>query len=155
MAGGLLVLAAIVYLATRPTEEERIKKTLGRLVTAVMVKEGDNVLSRTARINSTLADVADEDVRVDVPDLGIAARGRSAIAQRAAQAGVVFQSADCELLQMNIAIDEAKTTAKVDALAVFTGVRGGARRVDRRDVHFLLRSDGGWRVTSIDVRAAE
>jgi hypothetical protein len=67
----------------------------------------------------------------------------------------MFSSADCELTNMKIQIDEGATTAKVDALAVFTGVRGGDRRVDRREVHFLLRKDGHWRITTIDVRAPD
>jgi len=43
---------------------------------------------------------------------------------------------------------------KVDALAVVTGERGGERRVDKRPVHFLLRKDGDWRITTIDVAPA-
>jgi hypothetical protein len=67
----------------------------------------------------------------------------------------MFSSADCELTNTRLQIDDGATTAKVDALAVFTGVRGGDRRIDRREVHFLLRKDGHWRVTTIDVRAPD
>ena len=119
-----------------------------------MVKEGDNLLTRTARIKSELSEVVDDDVRVDVPDLHLSSTGRAAVVEKSAQAGIVFTSADCELTGMKIQLDEGGSTAKVDALAVFTGVRGGERRVDKRDVHFLLRKDGQWRVTTIDVRAA-
>lgn len=152
-----VVAAAIVVWLTffRATEEEKVRQTLGRLVKAVMVKEGDNILSRTGRIKSELAEIVDDNVRVDVPDLGISTTGRQKLVEKAAQAGLVFTSADCELTNTKIAIDAAETTAKVDAVALFTGVRGAERRVDRRDVHFLLRNDGGWKVTTIDVRAAD
>lgn len=157
VAAACAVVGAVVLWFTlfRASEEDQIKMTLGRLVKTVMVKEGDNVISRTARIKSELAEIASDDVRIDVPDLHIATTGRREIVEKAAQAGVVFTSADCELTNMRIQIDEGATTAKVDALAVFTGVRRGERRIDRRDVHFLLRKDGHWRVTTIDVRAPD
>jgi hypothetical protein len=77
------------------------------------------------------------------------------VVEKVAQAGLVFTSADCELTNQRIQIEEGATTAKVDAVAIVTGVRGGERRIDRRDVHFLLRKDGHWRVTTIDVRAPD
>ena len=154
-AGCALVAAVVLWLTLfRASEEDRINATLRRLVKAVMVKEGDNVISRTARIKSELREAVDDDVRVDVPDLGIRVTGRQALVEKAAQAGLFFSSADCELVGSRIQIDESATTAKVDTTAVFTGLRGGERRVDRRDVHLILRKDGDWRVTTIDVRAA-
>jgi hypothetical protein len=154
-AGCALVAAVVLWLTLfRASEEDRINATRRRLVKAVMVKEGDNVISRTARIKSELREAVDDDVRVDVPDLGIRVTGRQALVEKAAQAGLFFSSADCELVGSRIQIDESATTAKVDTTAVFTGVRGGERRVDRRDVHLILRKDGDWRVTTIDVRAA-
>lgn len=157
VAAGCAVIGAIVLSLTlfRTSEEDQIKKTLDRLVKTVMVKEGDNIISRTARIKSEMAEIVDDDVRIDVPDLHIATTGRKDVVEKAAQAGLMFSSADCELTNMKIQIDEGATTAKVDALAIFTGVRGGDRRVDRREVHFLLRKDGHWRVTTIDVRASD
>jgi hypothetical protein len=148
--------AIVLWLSLfRASEEDQIKKTLDRLVKTVMVKEGDNIISRTARLKSELAEIVDDDVRIDVPDLHISTTGRRELVEKAAQAGVMFSSADCELTNTRLQIDDGATTAKVDALAVFTGVRGGDRRIDRREVHFLLRKDGHWRVTTIDVRAPD
>ena len=157
VAAACAVVGAIVLWLTlfRASEEDKIKRTLDRLVKTVMVKEGDNIISRTARLKSELAEIVDDDVRIDVPDLHISTTGRKDVVEKAAQAGVMFSSADCELTNTKIQIDEGATTAKVDTLAIFTGVRGGERRIDRRDVHFLLRKDGSWRVTTIDVRAAD
>jgi hypothetical protein len=158
VAAACAVVAVIVLWLTlfRASEEEKVKKTLNRLVKTVMVKEGDNIISRTARLKSELAEIVSDDVRIDVPDLHIATTGRREVVEKAAQAGVMFSSADCELTNAKVQIDEGATTAKVDAIAVFTGVRGGERRVDKRDVHFLLRKDDGhWRVTTIDVRAPD
>lgn len=157
VAAACAVVGGIVLWLTlfRASEEDKIKQTLGRLVKTVMVKEGDNVISRTARLRSELAEIVEDDVRIDVPDLHIRATGRREVVEKAAQAGVMFTSADCELTNMRVQIDEGATTAKVDALAIFTGVRGAERRIDRRDVHFLLRKDGHWRVTTIDVRAPD
>jgi hypothetical protein len=156
VAACALVASIVIWMTVfRGSEEDRIRDTLNRLVKAVMVKEGDNLISRTVRIKSELKETVDEDVRVDVPDLHISSTGRAALVEKAAQAGLMFTSADCELTQVKVMVDEGATTAKADAVAVFTGVRGGDRRVDRREVHFLLRKDGQWRVTTIDVRAAD
>ena len=96
-----------------------------------------------------------DDVYVDVPDLSIRVTSRAALVEDATKAGLVFQSADCSLTGMTIKIDESASSAKVDALAVVTGERGGVHRVDKRPVHFLLRKDGDWRITTIDVAPAQ
>jgi hypothetical protein len=43
--------------------------------------------------------------------------------------------------------------AQVDAIARVTASRGGERKVDKRSVHFLVRKDGDWNVSTIDVAA--
>jgi hypothetical protein len=50
-----------------------------------------------------------------------------------------------------IEIDPAATFAKVDTTAVVTAVRGGDREADKRDVHVLLRKDGGWKIDTLTV----
>jgi hypothetical protein len=67
----------------------------------------------------------------------------------------MFSSADSALPHTRRPLADGATTAQVDALADFTGVRGGARRIDRREVHVVPRKDGHWRVTTIDVRAPD
>lgn len=138
----------------RPSEEDRIRKVLDRFAKAVAVKRDDNVLSRAGRINSELKETVADDVYVDVADLNIRVTNRRALAENATKASMVFSSADCELTSMTIKVDESATTAKVDALALVTGERGGDRKVDKRPVHFLLRKDGIWRITTIDVAAS-
>ena len=135
----------------RPSEEDRVRKVLDRFAKAVAVKPDDNILSRTGRLRSELKDTVTDDVHVDVADLAIRVASRASLVEEATKAGLVFQAADCSLTGMTIRIDENATSAKVDALAVVTGERGGERRVDKRLVHFLLRNDGDWRITTIDV----
>jgi hypothetical protein len=83
--------------------------------------------------------------------LNIRVTTRQSLADSATKAALAFSSADCELTNMNIKVDDSATTAKVDALALVTGLRGGERKIDRRPVHFLLRKDGSWKITTIDV----
>lgn len=148
-----VIVAAIAVGLTllRPSEEDRIRKVLDRFTKAVEVKPDDNLLSRTARLKSELKATVVDDVYVDVPDMSIRVTGRAALVENATKAGLVFQSAECTLTGTTIKVDEAATTAKVDALAVVTGDRGGERKIDKRSVHFLLRKDGDWRIASIDV----
>jgi len=154
-ACALLALVVVGITVLRPSEEDRIRKVLERFTHAVAVRTDDQPLSRLGRIRSETKETVTDDVFVAVPDLGIRVVGRSALADSAAKAGVVFQSADCVLTGTTIKIDESATTAKVDALAVVTGSRGGERKVDRRPVHFLLRKDESWKITTIDVATSQ
>ena len=134
IVAGCAVAAAVVLWFTffRPAEEDRVRKVLDRFAKAVAVKS----------------------VHADVSDVNIRVTSRAALVEDATKAGLVFQSADCSLTGMTIKIDADATSAKVDALAVVTGMRGGERRVEKRPVHFLLRKDGDWRITTIDVAPA-
>lgn len=153
IVAGCAAAAAIALWLTvfRPSEEDRIRKVLDRFAKAVQVKPDDNILARAGRLRSELKETVADDVYVDVSDLNIRVTNRAALVENATKAGLVFQSADCSLTGMTIKVDENATTAKVDGLAVVTGERGGERKVDRRPVHFLLRKDGDWRITTIDV----
>lgn len=150
-ACALVSLVAIYVTVFRASEEDRIRATLAQLVKAVEVKQDDNVLARNGRLKSKLGEVVDDLVRVDVSELGVGVTGRPKLVEEATKLGLAYASASCELVGTKIAIDDAATTAKVDTTAVVTGARGGERRVDKRDVHFLLRKDGHWRITTIDV----
>src|SRR5690349_796123 len=92
VATACALLASIVMWATffRASEEDHIRQTLTRLTKAVMVKEGDNLLTRTARIKSELSVVVDDDVRVDVPDVHVSSTGRAAVVEKSAQLGLVY-----------------------------------------------------------------
>ncbi len=156
IVAGCAVAAAVVLWFTffRPAEEDRVRKVLDRFAKAVAVKSDDNILSRAGRLRSELKETVTDDVHADVSDVNIRVTSRAALVEDATKAGLVFQSADCSLTGMTIKIDADATSAKVDALAVVTGMRGGERRVEKRPVHFLLRKDGDWRITTIDVAPA-
>ena len=152
VAGCAAVAAVALWLTVfRPSEEDRIRGVLDRFAKAVAVKRDDNILSRAGRVNSELKETVADDVYVDVADFNIRVTNRKDLAENATKAGLVFTSADCELTSMTVKIDDSATTAKVDALALVTGERGGDRKVDKRPVHFLLRKDGTWKITTIDV----
>ena len=150
---GCAIVAGIALWLTffRASEEDRIRKALGELTKIVAVKEGDTLLSRMARLRSRTKEIVSDDVRVNVPELNMDVRGRHKFEEDAAKAGLMFQSADCELMNVSIRVDPAGSVAQVDSVALVTAVRGGERRLDKRDVHFLLHKDGDWKITSIDV----
>ncbi len=158
MVVGVSVVAlasSVTFLVTRPSEEQRVVATLRRLVTIVSVKDGDTLFSRAGRIRSGAKEIVDDGIRVDVPDLNVRVTGREPFVDGATKAGLVYQSASAEIVSVDVLLDEAKTTAKADAVVVVTGLHGGDRRLDKRRVHFLLRKDGDWKVTTIDVATAE
>jgi HSP20 family molecular chaperone IbpA len=150
---GCAVIAAVVLGFTffRDSDEDRIRKVLAELAKIVMVKDGDTLLSRAARLNSKLPGVVDEDVRVDVAELNLDVRGRKKLAEDGAKAGLLYQQADCDFTNVSIKLDPGGTVATVEAVGVVTATRGGERKADKRDVHFLLRKDGSWKIATIDV----
>jgi hypothetical protein len=155
VAGCAAVAAVALWLTVyRPSEEDRIRKVLDRFAKAVAVKENDNIIARAGRVNSELKETVADDVYVDVDDFNVRVTNRKDLAENATKAGLMFTSADCELTSMTIKVDDSATTAKVDALALVTGSRNGERKVDKRPVHFLLRNDGSWKITTIDVGTA-
>jgi hypothetical protein len=147
----LVAAVALYFTFFGDSDEERIRKVLSRLAKTVAVKKDDNVLSRTGRIRSELGAIVDDDVRVTVPELSVRSNNRKQLEDDAARAGLLYAEADCEFANVTIKLDEGATFATADGAALVSGIRGGERRVDRRDVHFLLRKDGAWKITSIDV----
>jgi len=155
VALGCAVVALIVLGFTffRSSDEENVKATLVLFGKIVMVKDGDTLISRTARLRSRMKEVVDDDVRVNVSELNIDVRGRAKLEEDAAKAGLVYAKADVDFASVTVKIDPQVTMATVDAVALVTATRGGERQVDKRDVHFLLRKDGDWKITTIDVAA--
>lgn len=135
----------------RPGDEDQIRKTLDRFLHALTIKDQDNVVARVGRLRSELREAASDDIAVTVPDLNVQLVGRPALVERATAAQSLYQSASAEFTRLTIKIDDARKSARVDGVVVVTGVRGGQRKIDTRDVHLLLRNDGGWRITSLDV----
>lgn len=155
VVAGVLVVAAVALWLTffRASEEDRIRATLNELARIVAVKDGETLLPRVARLRSRMKNVVTDDVRVSVEELRVDVNDRHALEEQAARAGLLFQSADCTFMNLVIRVDPAATLATVDGTALVTANRGGERKIDERRVHFLLRKDGDWRVSTIDVAA--
>jgi len=150
-AGCAVVAAIAAYFFTLPSDEDQIKKCLSTFASIVSVKENDTIISRTARMRSRMQEVVRDDVQVTVEELSIDVRGREKLEDDAAKAGLAYSDAECTFIGTKIEIDPAKTFAKVDATAVVTAKSGGERKVDKRDVHFLLRKDDGWKIDTLRV----
>jgi hypothetical protein len=157
-AGCGLVAAIAIYLTFfRASDEDQIKKCLSTFATIVSVKENDTIISRTARMRSRMQEVVRDDVQVTIEELNIDVRGREKLEDDAVKAGLAYSDAECTFIGTKIEIDPAKTFAKVDATAIVTGSSGGTpnpgggRKVDKRDVHFLLRKDGDWKIDTLRV----
>lgn len=154
-ACGVVAAVALYFTFFGKSDEDQIRKALTTLTKSVAVRENENPIARLARIKSDLKDVAADDVAVDVRELDIRVTGRPKLAENATQVAAVYTSASCDLGSLTIKIDPTGNSAKADAVAEVSGVTRGERRSDRRDVHFLLRKDGGWKITSIDVLRQE
>ncbi len=153
------VIAACVVVASiaigltlfRSSDEDKIRATLTELGAIMAIKDGDTILSRTGRLRSRLPDVVDDDVRVDVRELSVDVRGREKLTAEAARVGLLYQKAEVDFTSVAIKIDPGATLATVDAVAVVTATRNGDRKLDKRDVHLLMRKDSRWKITTLDV----
>ena len=153
--GCALVAAVTLYFTFfRESDENAIKRVLSQFATIVSVKDGENVISRTGKMRSKMKDVVTDGVSVNVAEMndhGWDVRGREKLEDSAVKVVLLYSNADCAIVMRKIEIDPAATFAKVDATALVTANRGGERKVDKRDVHFLLRKDGDWKIDSIVV----
>lgn len=154
-ACGVVAAIALYFTFFSSSDEDQIRKALTTLAKSVGVRENENPLARLGRIKSDLKDVTADDVAIDVRELNIRVTGRPKLAENATQVAGVYTSASVDLGSVVIKVDPTGTMAKADAVAEVSGMTRGERRSDRRDVHFLLRKDGGWKITSIDVLPKE
>jgi hypothetical protein len=147
-----IVAGIAIYLTlARPSDEDRIKKTLSSFASLVSTKPNDTIISRTMRLRSHMKEVARDDVAVRVDELHLDLRGREKLEDEAAKVALVYQDAECTFIDTRIEMDPGKTMAKVDTTALVTAKAGGERKIDKRPVHLIMRNDGGWLIDSLDV----
>lgn len=148
-----ILAAAIYFVFFAGTDEEKIRGAIERLAKAVQVTADDgNPILKTARVRSELAAVLTDDAHVTVPELGTK-QGRDSIAEMAVQGSLAYRSAEVDMHDLQIKLDDAKTTAKVGARAHLRATtRAGEEQRDQRAVDFLLRkTEGRWKIASITV----
>ena len=143
------VIASVVLYFTvfRASDESRIRDVVNRFAKACEVRQNENPIIRAGRLNSAFKEIVDDDVRADVEEIGMGVTGRKTLAEDAAKAAAVYSEASIDLSDVKIKIDDSKTTAKVDCVATLKT----PEKSDKRDVHFLLRNDGGWKISSLQV----
>jgi ketosteroid isomerase-like protein len=145
--------AAIYFAFFGKSDEDQIRETLARLARAVEIKEGSSPLLSAVRVRDELKPLLTDDVHVSVPELGGARQGRDGMADVAAQAQLLFSSAQVDLRRVEVKREPGAPTAQASAEVRLTGTRrGGQTRRDDRNVDFLLRKDDGkWKVKSVTV----
>ncbi len=150
----VVVLGGVVaWTILRPSDEAKIRKVLERLVHAVEPRPNANPVFELGRVKGEFSEILTERVEVSIPDIGGVPSGRNELAQAAVAAGGRFGVGDLELSVSEIKLDEAHTRADVDSI-VRMKRQGSALTREERRVHFSLRNDDGWRVTSVNVSAA-
>lgn len=142
---------ALGVMFTRTSDEDRIRKVLQDFAAVVAVKEGDTVLTRGGRVKGSMKELVDDDVHVNISELSLDVRGREKFETSAIKAGLLYQKAECDLTSLSIKVDPGATVATVESVAVVAASGGGEHKVDKRNVHFLLRKDAEWKIATIDV----
>lgn len=156
VAGAVLAVAVVTALVLRPTDESRIRAQLTLLAKTVRITEADaqtSPVARLARVHEAFDALFEPDVRVSIPELPSLRSGRRDLAEAVTSAPRVLRSFDVDFADVTLALDESRTTARVQTTARVTAVdREGdaskeARAVDLR----FARKDGEWRVHTLTV----
>lgn len=155
-AAGLAIVIGVWAVFFRPSDEARIRAQLTKLAAAVRITADDtsvNPIGRFAHVNDAFASLFDRDVRVSIPELTSLDAGRKPLAELATHAPRVFRTLDVDFSEIEIKLDEAKTSALVGATASLAAVeQGGVSRTDKRAVDFrFAKTSGEWMITSLTV----
>jgi len=154
VVAGLGAAAAVAYFVFFVrSDEHEIRRAIARLAGAVEIHGDADVATRATRLRNELRAVVAEDVRVTIQDLPRVAQGRDEIAEAAEEAELAFSTADIDVRDVDVQVDEAHVAAKAGIRAALRAKsRTGEAQRDERDVDLLLRKDdGAWRITSITV----
>jgi ketosteroid isomerase-like protein len=148
--------AALTYvLLGRPGDEERIRRQVSALASAVGIDAGErNAAVRPLRIQQTFRHVFTRSVQVDVPDLVEDAHGRDELAGMAVSAAQTFRDLTLDFSEVRVEIDRPARRALVSAVATLAGTDydGSPQRAVRDLTLRLEERDGEWRITSIATR---
>jgi hypothetical protein len=157
-----LVLAAGAYLLLHPTDEALVRARLDRLASAARVTDADaqaNPVARLARVSADLTPLFEPDVRVSIPEVPSLPAGRAELAELVAGAPAYLRSFEIDLTNVTVILDEARTTARVGAMAHVRLVeRDGAGEIrrDERAVDLrFVKKDGEWVVHTLTVWSKE
>jgi hypothetical protein len=154
LIAALVTLSVVLVIVLAPSEEDRIRQVLTRITLAVAPRAQPNPIGDYARISDTFKETLAERVEITVPELPTLPSSRAELAQGAMQGGARLGPSDMRLTNIEVKLDESKTSAKVDAVVLIRPKTQGRSPAKRR-VHFSLRKDDTWRVYSINVAEAE
>ena len=153
VAVGVIVasLLVLVYALLGSSDEDRIVTRLKELASAVETKEGESLIFRMARINGAFKEALTTNAALSAPELGTTT-GQKELAMLAGQANRFSSTFQVSIGETDVRIDGDE--ARVVSVVTLTGLQEGELRRDLRHVRFLLRkSEGDWKVASIDVQA--
>ena len=147
--------AAFIYL--HPSEERRIKAAFEHAAETISKEEGESLISIAAK-NRSIADLADREIAICIPEQRVDAKlARSEMAQ---QVTIVRKS--CSSLTVAFesvavqSIDGDTARATADLLVSGSGTMSFLNGRDTREVEAVLRKspdDGKWRFSSVSIKA--
>ena len=155
IAVAAVVAAAAAYYWMRPTEEARVKAAFARAAETISKEDGESIIMAATRASS-IADLADKEIEVSIPEQGVHGKfsppelARQATAVRAMCASLSLDFADVRV--ESIEGDVAHATA--DMLVSGSGAESFLSGRDTREVVARLKKsqdDGKWRFSSVTV----
>lgn len=153
VAAAAAIAAAICLL--RPSEESRVRAAFRHAAETISKSEGESIIMTATRTNA-IADLAEPEISITIPEHGVDAKftrgemARSAAAVRTtcASLSVSFESVVVSSIEGNVA------HATADVLVSGTGATSFLEGRDTREVEAVLRKgdDGTWRFSKVAVK---
>jgi hypothetical protein len=150
----VLILGTTVMWLRRETDEDAIRGQLTRLAKALHTTDAQaNPVFVIPRLRSEFDAIFDEMFHVSVPELHRPLpTNRRELAAVAAQVTATHPNLVIDYTDVEIKLDDARTTADVAATVNAAADIGGERTRVTRPVNFLFfKRDGAWKITSITV----
>jgi hypothetical protein len=153
-AAGVVAGIGIVGYAlfSQKTPEERIREQLEQLSEVIRVgEEPENPVVRAARLNKQFAELFDQNVHADIPELNNPIQDRKELVQLAARAHFWVRTLEVDFSRLSIEAGEVNASASGPARLHGTRTNGEPETGERQVRFTLSRADSEWKIDSVKV----
>jgi hypothetical protein len=153
-AAGVVAGIGIVGYAlfSQKTPEERIREQLERLSEVIRVgEEQENPVVRAARLNGQFAELFDQNVHAQIPELSNPIDGRKELVQLAARSHFWVRTLEVDFSRLDIEAGDVSASASGPARLHGTRTNGEPETGERQVRFTLSRVDSEWKIDSVKV----
>jgi len=149
-ASALALIAAAALAVSSRSHDAMIRKQAAELARVLGLASGENADARKERLERELGPLLENDVRVELPEVGAPLRDRAAVIRLVSDTGGA-RRIDVALDDVLVSLDAADSGATLRARATLL-VEGSLALCDVRNLTVSwVQKDGSWRIASVEV----